>query len=277
MAIKEAHFGPRLVGSPTGVLRAALIMRPNPAIELAKPRPGEPGVMYARAREQYAVLEKTLRYFGVETIVVDAHAGNPYEAAVTDAAIAFEDGALITRPTAMSRRAEADRIQAEFARIDVPLAGHIIAPGLFDGSDVVLAGTTAFVGIGQRGNSLGRAGFSSVARAHGYRVVEVPLPLGIPALAAVVSAVTPNTVVLASDAIDPELFSGFTTILLARGEELGAGVVCLGDHHVLADIRFRTAFTILRRAGVAVEAIDLYEFGKIGITPSMLVLPLKRD
>jgi hypothetical protein len=33
----------------------------------------------------------------------------------------------------------------------------------------------------------------------------------------------------------------------------------------------------MRRAGIAVESIDLYEFSKIGITPSMLVLSLKRD
>ena len=56
----------------------------------------------------------------------------------------------------MSRRAEADRMQAEFARLDVPLAGHIAGPGLLDGSDVMLAGKTAFVGVGARGNDVGR-------------------------------------------------------------------------------------------------------------------------
>jgi dimethylargininase len=273
----SVHFGPRLVGSPTGRLRAALLVEPNPSIERAKTLPAEPGAVHARALEQHAVLRRTLEYFGVETIALAAHGDDPYEAAVADAAVAFEDGAMIMRPTAMSRRAEADRTEAEFARIDVPLAGHIVAPGLLDGNDVVLAGKTAFVGAGQRGNALGRSGFAEVARAHGYDVVEVPIGPDVPALRAVVGAVANDTLVLAADAVDPARFAGFKTIVLERGEELAAGVLCVDDRHVIADIRFRTALAAMRRAGIAVEAIDLYDFYKIGITPSMLALPLKRD
>jgi dimethylargininase len=278
MTTKDAvHFGPRLVGSPTGTLRAALLVRPSPSIERAKPRPGEPGTVFAWALEQHAVLCKTLEYFGVETIVLEPHGEDSYETSVADPAVVFEDGAMLMRQTAMSRRAEADRAQAEFAHIDVPLAGHIVAPGLLDGTDVLLAGRCAFVGVGKRGNAIGRDGFSAVARAHGYRVVDVPLADGVPALAAVAGAVADDTVVLAADKVDPAAFAGFKTIVLERGEELGAGVLCLGDRHVIADIRFGGATIALRRAGVVVEAIDLYDFCKIGITPSMLALPLKRD
>ncbi|HEY5426998.1 MAG TPA: hypothetical protein VIJ77_10635 [Candidatus Tumulicola sp.] len=272
-----AHFGPRLVASPTGRLRAAVLVKPNASIERAKPRPGEPGAVYSWALEQHAVFCKTLAYFGVETIVLEPHGDDSYEASVADAAVTFEDGAMLMRPTPMLRRAETDRTESEFAHIDVPLAGHIVAPGLLDGTDVMLAGTTAFVGVGKRGNELGRNGFSEVARAHGYRVVEVRLADGVPALRAVASAVAADTVVLASDKVDPAAFDGFKTIVLERGEELGAGVLCLGERHVLANIRFRTSLTAMRRSGITVEAIDLYEFCKIGITPSMLALALKRD
>jgi hypothetical protein len=65
--------------------------------------------------------------------------------------------------------------------------------------------------------------------------------------------------------------------VLECGEGLAAGLLCLGEHRVLADIRFRTALGTIRRAGISVESIDLYDFYKVGITPSMLVLPLKRD
>jgi N-dimethylarginine dimethylaminohydrolase len=274
---ESVHFGPRLVGSPTGTLRAAVLVRPNRSIERAKPLPGEPGSVYSWALEQHAVLCKTLEYFGVETIVLEPHGDDSYEASAADAAVAFEDGALVMRPTSMSRRAEADRTEVEFARLDVPLAGHIVAPGLLDGTDVMLAGNTAFVGVGKRGNELGRNGFSEVARAHGYRVVEVRLADGVPALRAVAGAVAKDTIVLAADRVDPAPFAGFNTIVLERGEELAAGLLCLGEGRALADIRFRTAPAAMRRAGIAVESIDLYDFYKIGITPSMLVLSLKRD
>ncbi|HKU81783.1 MAG TPA: hypothetical protein VJP76_06390, partial [Candidatus Tumulicola sp.] len=197
MTTKEApHFGPRLIGSPTGSLRSALLVKPNRSIERAKPRIGEPGVVYERALEQHAVLAKTLRYYGVETVELEPHGEDAYESAVADAAVAFEDGAMLMRPTPMGRRAEADRTEAEFARLDVPLAGHVVAPGLLDGGDVLLIGKTAFVGAGRRGNALGRAGFSSVARAHGYRVVEVPLADDAPALCAVAGAIAADAVVL---------------------------------------------------------------------------------
>lgn len=271
------HFGPRLIGSPTGSLRAAVLVKPNRSIERAKPRIGEPGVVYERALEQHGVLVKTLRYYGVEAVVLEPHGEDSYESAVADAAVAFEDGAVLMRPTPMGRRAEADRTEAEFARLDVPLAGHIAAPGLLDGSDVLLVGQTAFVGAGRRGNALGRAGFATVARAHGYRVVDVPLAGDVPALCAVAGAIADDTVVLAADKTDPQAFAGFKTIVLERGEELGAGVLCLGDRHVLANLRFRTALSAMRRAGVTVDAIDLYDFCKAGITPAMLVLSLKRD
>ncbi|HLX25929.1 MAG TPA: hypothetical protein VKR05_02990 [Candidatus Cybelea sp.] len=271
------HFGPRLVGSPTGTLRAAVLVKPTWSIERAVPLPGEPGPVFQWALEQHAILRKTLEYFGVETIVLDPHAEDAYEASAADAAVVFEDGAVLARPTAMSRRGEADRMKVEFARIDVPQAGHITAPGLLDGTDVLLAGSTAFVGVGSRGNDLGRSGFAQVARAHGYRVVEVKLSANTPCLRAVASAVAKDTIVLAPDRVDVKAFDGFKTIAVERGEDFAAGVVTLGERHVLADIRYRTALTTMRRAGISVESIDLYDFGKIGLTPSMLVLALKRD
>ena len=278
MTTKAApHFGPRLIGSPTGTLRAALLIRPSQAIERAKPLPGEPGVVHAWALDQHAILCKTLAYFGVEIVVMDSRDEDPYETSVTDGAVAFEDGAMLMRPTAMARRGEADRLKAQFSHIDVPLAGHVTAPGLLDGSDVLLVGQTAFVGVGKRGNDLGRSGFAQVARAHGYQIVEVDIDPSVPSLRAVAGAIAKDTVVIAADRVDRGAFEGFRTIVLERGEELAAGVIPIGDKHVIADIRFRTALTAMRRAGVTVEAIDLYEYGKIGLTPSMLVLALKRN
>jgi dimethylargininase len=277
MSKTTVHFGPRLVARPTGTLRAAALVLPPSSIERARTLPGEPGAIYARALEQHAILAKTLRYFGVEAIVLEAGGDDPCEAAAADAAVVFEDGATIMRPTAMSRRGEAVRIEAAFARIDVPLAGHIAAPGLMDGSDVLLVGRTAFVGAGSRGNAIGRNGFAQIATAHGYRVVEVKLADGVAPLRAVAGAIANDTVVLAADRVDPAAFAGFKTIVLERGEDLAAGVLCLGEHHVLADIRYRTSLAALHKAGVTVEAIDLYEFTKIGVTPSMLAIALKRD
>lgn len=273
----SVRFGPRLVATPTGRLRAAILLCPSASIETAGPLIGEPGAVYAWALEQHNVLRTTLEYFGVTVTVVESRGADPYETSVGDAAVVFEDGAALMRLTSLSRRAEVDRLEADFALMDVPLAGHIAAPGLLDGSDVLLAGGTAFIGIGSRGNQLGRSGFAQLARAHGYRVVEVKLADGVQALRAVAGAVAKDTIVLAADKVDPKDFAGFRTIALELGESQAAGVLPLGDGHVLADLRFRTALSTMRRAGITVDAIDLYEFTKLGLTPSMLTLALRRE
>jgi dimethylargininase len=272
-----ARFAGRLLGSATGRLRSALLIKPTPAIERAKPVQGEPGAVYARALDQHAVLCRTLSFFGVETVLFEQAADQPYESAAADAAVIFEDGAFLMRPTPMARRGEADRMESECSRIGLPLVGHVAAPGLLDGGDVLLAGATAFVGVGDRGNALGREAFAASATAHGFRVVEVPLAPGVSSLRSVAGAVAKDTVVLAAGAVDPAAFAGFTTIVVERGEDLAAGLLPLGERHVIAEMRYRTSLRALRKAGVSVESIDLYEFTKIGITPSMLVLALKRD
>ncbi|MEO9171044.1 MAG: hypothetical protein ABI282_06395, partial [Candidatus Baltobacteraceae bacterium] len=105
----------------------------------------------------------------------------------------------------------------------------------------------------------------------------VPLAEGVTSLRSVASAVAMDTVVVADGAIDLRAFDGFKTIVFDRGEDMAAGVLTLGERHVIADVRYRTALSRMRNAGIVVEGIDLYDFEKVGITASMLVLALKRD
>jgi dimethylargininase len=276
-ARRTIGFGPRLVATPTGRLQTAVMVKPSPAIEKGRPLIGEPGAVYSRALEQHHALCRTLEYFGVEAIAIEPRGDDPYETSAGDAAIPFEDGTVMMRLTEMSRRPDVDRMQSDLSRLDVPIAGHIEGPGLLDGNDVILAGQTVFIGVGTRGNQIGRAGFAALARARGFRVVEVQLAAGVAALRTVVSAVAPDTIILGADKADPAAFAGFKTVVLARGEEHAAGALLLDERHVLADIRYRTALSTMRRAGINVEAIDLYEFTKLGLTPSMLTLALRRE
>ena len=277
MQATNTSWGPRLAATPTGALRAAVLVAPPQAIENARPLAGEPNALYSRARAQQEILIKTLRYFNCETTLLDPHTNDPYASAIADAAIVFENGAVMMRPSSMTRRPESAWLENEFVKIDVPIAGHIAAPGLLDGSDVLMAGNTAFVGVSKRSNSLGRAGFSQIAKAHGFGVIEVRLADSASSLRAVAGVLSANSVVLAPpDCLDHGAFKGFKTILAPAGDGLGAGVLNLGEHHVLADMRFPRAIDAMRKGGIVVEAIDLYDFGRVGMTPSMLAVDLKR-
>ncbi len=71
-------------------------------------------------------------------------------------------------------------------------------------------------------------------------------------------------------------FTGVRLLEVPRGEDYGAGVLTLGPRRVLANVRFRQTLPLLRKAKITVDAIDLWEFGKVGATPSMLALALQR-
>ncbi|HET7815848.1 MAG TPA: hypothetical protein VFL13_15910 [Candidatus Baltobacteraceae bacterium] len=262
---------------PTGALRAALVVQPGKAIEEARPLPGEPNAVHVRAIHEQNILIKTLMQFNCDVTLLDAHTDDPLASAVADTAIVFENGAVMLRPSSMRRRPESTWLEHQFEKRDFPIAGHIAAPGLLDGSDVLMAGHTAFIGVSARSNSLGRNGFAQVARAHGFDPVEVPLASGVRSLRSVAGVIAAGTIVIAGERyVDPRAFSGFKTLIVPPGDELGAGVLNLGEHHVLADVRFPRANDVMRKAGVTVEAIDLYDYSRVGLTPSMLVLDLKR-
>ncbi len=215
-------FGPRLVAHPTGALRAAILVAPEVEIESARPLPGEPNAVYTRALTQHGILAKTLRYFGTDVTVLGAHTRDPYASAVVDAALAFENGAVMMRPASMSRRAEVAWLESEFEKRDVPIAGHIATPGLIDGSDVLMAGNTAFIGVNANNNAFGRAGFKTIAQAHGFDVIEVRLGRNASSLRAVAGVVARDTLVVGpSDRIDHSPLSGFKSARYADGRRIG--------------------------------------------------------
>jgi N-dimethylarginine dimethylaminohydrolase len=108
-------------------------------------------------------------------------------------------------------------------------------------------------------------------------VVEVPLTDAVPSLRSAAGVLSADSVVLAAPhLVDHNAFSGFKIVTAPVSDELGAGVLNLGEHHVLADVRYPRVIDAIRKTGVVVEAIDLHDFGRVGITPSMLVLDLKR-
>ncbi|HET9392297.1 MAG TPA: hypothetical protein VFO29_02060 [Candidatus Rubrimentiphilum sp.] len=274
--MSAVHFGPHLISSPAGMLRRAVIVMPPPAIENAAPIQGEPSAIHSRACAELRVLAKTLRFIGCDVIELQSHSADPFASAVVDAAIVFESGAAMLRPSSPGRRSDVAWLEKEFEKHDVPIAAHISAPGLLDGSDVVLVGTTAFIGVSARSNALGREGFARIAKAHGFAAVEVRLAANVPSLRSVCGVLSDDALVIAPERLDRAAFAGFKTIAVERGDELGAGVLNVGPHHVIADVRFPRVINALRDSGTRVEAIDVYDFERIGLTPSTLAVDLKR-
>jgi len=259
------------------------VLRPATAVDRLIPVAGEPSPIAERAIEQHGILVQTLRDRGVTVTVLDPVLETPAETFVGDVAIVLGPGAIIARPAPVERRAETAAVQAALVAAGLPILGQIVAPGLLDAADVVVAGEIVYVGVAPAGgdlrarsNALGRAQLAELAAAHGLRTVEVGLTTSALRLRNVLCFVAADTAIVAPTRVDVTALSGLRLVEIPLGEEYAAGVLALGGRRVLANLRFRESLLVFRAAKIAVEAIDLWEFGKAGAGPFSLVLATKR-
>jgi dimethylargininase len=253
-----------------------------------QPIQGEPSSIAVRAREQHQVLVRTLSFRGVRTIELDADPEMPFGSLVGDLATVFPKGAVLMRPTDLARRVEVARVERALTNLGVPILGRIAAPGLLDGGDVMLGSDAVYVGVARDrqaatgiphrrgGNEFGRRQLAVFAENEGFRTIEVPVASDVPRLRSVAAFVDTDTLLVAPDLVDVAPFGGMQTIEAPLGEEYACGVIALGGRRLIVNLRFRTIVSILRKAKFSIDAIDLWEFGKIGATPSLLALALAR-
>ena len=282
-----AHLTAPFVASDAAPLRAALLVAPSPALSERLPLPSESNAIADRAAEQHALLRARLEAHGVNVRVLPAE-GGALGALCADAAVMFPDGAFIVRPSELNRRGEVAAVEAALGAAGIPVSARLAAPGLFDGGDAIFAGDTLYLGVATqrasevglrawpRGNAHGRGQLAAYARERGWKVVAVALAAEAVRLRAVATLLAPDAVVLAPGLCDAGAFAGLQILEAPRGEDYAAGVLALGNRRAIANLRFRQTIPLLRRAKFAVDAIDLWEFGKIGATPSLLALALKR-
>jgi dimethylargininase len=278
----KTFFAP-YVSHDAGVLAGAVVLRPGTAVDRLPPLPGEPSPIAQRALEQHGILVRTLRDRGVAVTELAAELTTPTACLLADCAVLFADGALMTRPAQVERRHEAAVVEAALGSLGIPVIGRIDPPGLLDAGDVIVAGATVFVGVArgphgqrQRSNALGRNQLEAFASRAGKTVVELPMAADVMHLRNVFAVVGTATVIAAPEKVDLASLGGMTVVALPRGEEYAAGVLPLGEKRVLANLRFRESLAIMRKAKIAVEAIDLWEFGKAGAGVFSLVLAVKR-
>jgi dimethylargininase len=276
-------FAAPYISHDAGVLAGAVVLRPGTAVDRLVPLKGEPSPIAERALDQHGILVRTLRDRGVAVTELADERTTPTACLLADCAVLFADGAFITRPAQVERRHEAAVIEAALGTLGVPVIGRIDAPGLLDGGDVIVAGDTVFVGVArgpqgqrQRSNAFGRKQLEAFAARAGKTVVELPIAADVMHLRNVFSVVGTSTVIAAPEKVDLVGVSGMTVVEVPRGEEYAAGVLPLGEKRVLANLRFRESLAIMRKAKIAVEAIDLWEFGKAGAGVFSLVLAVKR-
>ncbi|MSO83276.1 MAG: dimethylargininase [Acidobacteria bacterium] len=212
-----------------------------------------------RARAQHAAYEWALVEAGCTVRRLDSGPDMPDAVFVEDIAVVLDEGAVVCRPGAASRRAETPGVTEALARHGRPLQ-PIQAPGILDGGDVLVIGRQVFVGSSARTN---RAGIDQLARILapvGYAVQAVPVR-GCLHLKSAVTALAPDRVLINREWVPAEAFTGLSLVDIDPEEPYAANALAIGEVIVYPTSFPRTRERLERR-GLRLRLVDVDEIQK---------------
>ena len=210
------------------------------------------------ARAQHAAYEACLRDAGCRVERLDAGPDMPDSVFIEDAAIVFDEVAIITRPGAAARRAETAGV-ADALRRYRPLH-HMERPGTADGGDVLVVGRRVFVGRSSRTNDAGIDDMRRVLAPYGYDVTAVEVH-GCLHLKSAATVVGENLLLINPAWLPPEPFARFDRIDVHPDEPSAANALRIGDQIVYPSMFPRT-LERLERGGLRARIVDASEVAK---------------
>jgi dimethylargininase len=222
-----------------------------------------------RARTQHCAYEQALAGLGCEVLSLPPQEALPDSVFVEDAAIVLDEIAIVTRPGALSRRAETNSIAEAlnpYRRI-----WFVEAPGTLEGGDVLRLDDRLFVGLSGRSNQSGIMQLRAVIWPHGYAVTAVPVT-GCLHLKSAVTRVAERTLLINPEWVDPSVFGQFEVITVDPDEPYAANGLLVGDC-VIYPSSFPRTRSRLEARGIAVTPVDVSELQKAegGVTCCSLI------
>lgn len=210
------------------------------------------------ARAQHGAYERALAEAGCAIVRVDAAPELPDAVFIEDASVVFDEVAIVTRPGAVSRRAETTAV-ADTLRPYRPLRS-ITSPATIDGGDVLTVARDVFVGVSSRTNAAAVGQMRGVLEPFGYRVHAVSVS-GCLHLKSAVTALTVDRLLLNGEWAARDQFAPFGLVDVDPLEPAAANIVRAGRELVYPDAFPRTRER-LERAGFSIRGVDVSELAK---------------
>jgi dimethylargininase len=210
------------------------------------------------ARAQHRAYEQALESARCEIVRVAPAPQLPDAVFVEDAAIVVDEVAIITRPGAVSRRAETQAVADVLWRYRE--LRHIEPPGTIDGGDVVFAGRRAFIGRSSRTNDAGIDQVRRILQPLEYEVAGVEFN-GCLHLKSAATPLSENQLLVNPSWISSKAFAGVDLLEIDAAEPYAANILRAGD-----DLIYPSAFPRTRdwleRSGVPLTIVDVSELAK---------------
>jgi dimethylargininase len=224
-----------------------------------------------RARAEHREYEAALASLGSSIRRLPETPDLPDAVFVQDAALVFDEVAVIARPGAASRRAEIESVAAALKPFR-PLR-FIESPGTFDGGDAVILGPSVFIGQTARTNANAARQFAAILTPFGYTVTPVT-PTGCLHLQTAITPVADGVILVNRRWVDPSAFGDVEVIEVDPAEPFAANALRVGDSLIYPDNFPRTRARLEAR-GLRVVPVDVSELAKAeaGVTCCCLLVP----
>jgi dimethylargininase len=210
------------------------------------------------AERQHHQYESTLVDLGCQLIQLPVETDLPDSVFVEDIAIVLDELAIITRPGALSRRAEAASIAAALQPYRTLV--HIQEPGTIDGGDVLCIDRTIYIGLTERSSQDAVEQVRSAVVPYGYEVVGVPVK-GCLHLKSAVTLAAPGKLLINPDWVDAAHFKGFHLIYV-HPEEPPAANGLLIDDTLIYPAEFPRTYQRLEEASLTIRLVPASEVAK---------------
>lgn len=181
---------------------------------------------------------------------------------VEDAAIVFDEVAIITRPGAVSRRPET----ASVANALLPYRQlfTIEPPGFLDGGDVLCVGKEIYVGLSSRSNFLAIKQMQDILVPFGYVVRGIEVN-GCLHLKSAVTLIANDTILVNPAWVDVSLFGKMDILEVDPFEPYGANILWIGEGAIYPANFPRTqkrVYVALENLGIRLSIVEVSEFQK---------------
>lgn len=196
---------------------------------------------------------------GWQIVEVAAADDQPDAVFVEDAAVVLSPSvAVLTRPGAEARRAEVAAVGDRLRENGFTLY-ELEAPGTLDGGDVLVVGSTVYVGRSGRTDADGIRQLREVVAMAGLDLTVVAVPVAAALHLKTAASALPDGTVLVSGELEPGLFE--RALRVPAGDS--ANVVPLDERTVLVPASAPGTADLVSDLGYTVVKVDLSEFEKL--------------
>jgi len=239
---------------------SAIVRAPSRSVVNGLRAAAGPGPVFESVVSEHQAYVTALRAAGVEVTVLDALEQFPDSIFVEDPALVFSEAAILLRPGAPSRAAEASELAATLeARFPRVLR---LDEGFADGGDVLVTPDRVLIGLSARTDETGAAALHRLLASIGRDSEVVEVPRGTLHLKSDCSLVDEETVLATGELGASGVLKGLRALVVPREERGAANALRVNDTVFVRQDCPRTEEMLARR-GVNVVPLPATEIAKI--------------